>query len=499
MGRMLAVEFSPKVIRVAEFQPGDRPVRIFRAASAERPGGEPAAVGQFLREFLDRNGITAKEALVSYLGPAIEHRIYTIPPVTGVTREELLRGRIAQDSSIAVAELRVTGEVIGKVSEKGMERHEVMTLYTPEFEIRRLVYILVEAGLTPERVVSVPVALAGLHPADAADELCGFLHLEPSRCVICVSGSGGLRFAREFALKGRDGLHRELSDGPDLAERLVMELTRSLLYFRQISQGGAITRLYWSGDPPTDEAKELISARLKLDIGQHPAERGSIFGAGVQADPSAFAVPIGMAADEWGVDRVNLLPVKFLQRKARRGSYIALAVILLAFLAANAGLFLGLRSAEDRYRNVLANYDTVTRSVALPEEEAFRWMEMRAALGHAATWEKAYAHSFTRWKGLLAALGAPVPPGMRLLAASFTPSEPGAAGSAGGRAEVRAIAHSGTPAEVQRKVNAFLAALRAQPVVADAEYSVLELRPAGKESSGGYDQEFLVRFTMRER
>ena len=80
-------------------------------------------------------------------------------------------------------------------------------------------------------------------PADAADELCGFLHLEPTRCVICVSGAGGLRFAREFALKGQDGLHHALSDGPDLAERLVMELTRSLLYFRQISQGGAITRL----------------------------------------------------------------------------------------------------------------------------------------------------------------------------------------------------------------------------------------------------------------
>ncbi len=499
MGRMLAIEFSPRVIRVAEYQPGDHPVRIFRAAAADRPGGEPAAVGQFLREFLDRNGFTAKDALVSYLGPVIDHRIYTIPPVTGATREELLRGRIAQDASIAVAELRVTGEVIGKVSEKGLEKHEVMTLYTPEFEIRRLVYILVEAGLTPERVVSVPVALAGLHPSDAADELCGFLHLEPTRCAICVSGAGGLRFAREFALKSQEGAESPPADASGQAERLVMELTRSLLYFRQISQGGAITRLFWSGDPPTAEAKALISARLKFDIGEHPAAKEAVFGAGVKVEPSAFAVPIGMAADEWGIDRVNLLPVKFLQRKARRGSYIALAVILLVFLGANAGLFLGLRSAEKRYRDVLANYATVSRRVALPEEETSRWMRLKAALGDATTGEKAYAHSFTKWKGLLAALGAPVPPEMRLLSASFTPAEPGTGGAEAGRAEVRGIVHSGTPAEVQRKVNDFLAALRAQPVVADAEYSVLEIRPAGKESPGGYDQEFLVHFTMRER
>jgi hypothetical protein len=419
--------------------------------------------------------------------------------VTGGTREELLRGRIAQDASISVAELRVTGEVIGKVTEKGVERHEVMTLYTPEFEIRRLVYILVEAGLAPERVVSVPVALAGLHPPDAADELCGFLHLEPTRCVICVSGAGGLRFAREFALKGEDGLHHQLSDGADLAERLVMELTRSLLYFRQISQGGAITRFFWSGDPPTDEAKALIAERLKLDIGRHPAGKEAVFGAGVKADPSAFAVPIGLAMGDWGFDRVNLLPVKFLQRRQRRGSYVALAVILLVFLGANAALFLGLRNAANRYRDVLANYDAVARSMAPSEEETSRWKEMRAALGDAAAWEKAYAHSFTRWKGLFAAVGASVPPEMRLLAASFTPAEPGAAGAGGGRAEVRGIVRSGTPEEVQGKVNAFLAALRAQPVVADAEYRVLELRPSGKESNSGYDQEFLVQFTMRER
>ncbi|MBP2674046.1 MAG: Type pilus assembly protein PilM [Deltaproteobacteria bacterium] len=441
MGKMLAIEFSPKVIRVVEFQPGDPPVRISRAAAAERPGGEPAAVGQFLREFLARNGFTAKEALVSYLGPVIEHRIYAIPPVTGTTREELLRGKIAQESPVAVAELRVTGEVIGKLAEKGFERHEVMTLFTPEFEIRRLVYILIEAGLTPERVITVPVALAGLHPADAADELCGFLHLEPTRCVICVSGAGKLRFAREFALKAQDlagaapGIPAQGIAGPGggeppssgeavLAERLVMELTRSLLYFRQISQGGSISRLYWSGDPPSEETRRLISERLKFDIGAHPAEKVAVFEAGAKRDPGVFGVPIGMAATGWGPDRVNLLPVKFLQRKERRGSYIALAVILLAFLGADAGLYKGLRNASNRYREVLASFDEVTRSMSLSPEETARWMELSSALGDAARGEKAYAHSFTRWKSLFAALGAAVPPDMRLLSATFTPAEP---------------------------------------------------------------------------
>lgn len=490
MGRMLAIEFAPKVIRLAEFQAGERPVRIFRAATAERPGGEPAAVGRFLREFLAENGFTAKDAVAGYLGPVIEHRIYTTPPVTGATREELLRGRIAQDSGSAVAELRVTGEVIGKVTEGGVERHEVMTLFTPEFEIRRLVYILVEAGLAPDRVVSVPTALAGLHPPDAADELCGFLHLEPSRCVICVSGKGGLRFAREFQLK---------QEGGGLAERLVMELTRSLLYFRQISQGGAITRLFWSGDPPDGETRRLISERLKLDIGAHPAAEAALFADGAKGDPAAFGVPIGLAASDWGIDRVNLLPAKFLERKRLRGSFIAIAVILSAFLLANAGLFQGLRGAANRYRDVLANYDSVTRNMALTPEESARWSQFKSALGEAMRGEQAYAPAFTRWKGLLGAIGASVPPEVRLLAAEFTPGPPGTAGSAGGRAELRGIVFSGTPADAQRLVNGFLSALRSQPAVADAEYSLLELRPRSGEAKSGYEQEFLLKFTMRER
>lgn len=520
MGKMLAIEIAPKVIRAVEYQPGGYPVRISRAAVTERPGGEPAAVGQFLRDFLARNGFTAKAAVVSYLGPVIEHRIYAIPPVSGETRDELLRGKIAQESPTAVAELRVTGEVVGKVMGQQYERHEVMTLFTPEFEIRRLIFLLVEAGLTPVRVVSAPIALSGLHPADAADELCGFLHVEPSRCVICVSGAGKLRFAREFPLEapGLEGpapvesdygtidLGEEKGDAPPApsggevyAERLVSELTRSLLYFRQISRGASITRLYWSGDRPSEQARRLISERLKFDLAPHPAVASSVFEEGAQGDASVFAAPIGLAAVEWGPDRVNLLPAEYLQRKERRGSYIAVAVILAVFLGANAALYMGLRSAENRYRDVLSGVATVTRTAETSREEVGRWMALKTSLDQAARGEKTHASAFTRWKALFAALGAPVPREMRFLSATFTPAESADGGAGAGRAELRAIVRAPTPAEAQRKVNAFLSAVRAEPVAADAAYVLLEVRPHGEEAGGGYEQEFFLNFTMREK
>ena len=521
MGTMLAIEISPRVIRAVEYTPGERPVRIHRAAVTERPGGEPAVVGQFLRGFLEQSGFTAKSAVVAYLGPVIEHRIFAIPPVTGKTREELLRGKIAQETATSVAELRVTGEVVGKVVEQGFERDEVMTLYVPEFEIRRLVFLLVEAGLTPVRVVSVPLALAGLHPANAADELCGFLHVEPSRCVISVSGAGKLRFSREFALElpGRaaeapaepDYKNIDFGGGSDAAqlpplsgdevhaERLVTELTRSLLYFRQISRGGSITRLYWSGDPPGEAARKLISQRLKFEIAAHPAGGASVFDGEGAFDAAMFGVPTGLAAGEWGADRVNLLPSEYLQRKERRGSYIAVAVILAVFFLANAGLYMGLRDASIRYRGVLGGAAAVSRNAAGSEEEVSRWMATRNALEEMRLGEKAVANPFTRWKPLLATLGAPVPPEMRLLSASFTPASPAEAGPYAGRGEVRGIVSGKTPAEAQNRVNAFLAAVRAQPVIGEPMYTVFEVRPRGEGAGGGYEQEFFLGFALKER
>jgi hypothetical protein len=344
--------------------------------------------------------------------------------------------------------------------------------------------------------------------------------VEPSRCVISVSGAGKLRFSREFALElpgraaeaapepdyknidfggGADALPSAPLSGEEVyAERLVTELTRSLLYFRQISRGGSITRLYWSGDPPGDTARRLISERLKFDIGAHPAAAVAVFDGEGAFDAATFGVPVGMAAEEWGADRVNLLPVEYLQRKERRGSYIAVAVILGVFLLANAGLYMGLRNASIRYRDVLGGTAAVTRSVAASPEEISRWMATRSELSEMRRGEKTLENPFTRWKPLFAALGAPVPPEMRFLSAAFTPASPSEAGPYAGRGEVRGIVSGKTPVEAQNRVNAFLAAVRAQPVFGEPEYTVSEVRPRG-EDGGGYEQEFLLGFALRER
>jgi Tfp pilus assembly PilM family ATPase len=520
-GRMLAIEFSAREIRVVEFVPNTRPVQVTNAAATSRPSGEPNVIGKFLREFLDAHGFVAKRALVSYSGPVIEHRIYAIPPVAAESREELLRGKVAQEITTPIGEMRVTGEFLGKTVEQNVERHEILTAFMPEFEVKRLIFMLVEAGVSPARVATVPLALATLHPAEAKDNLAGFLHAESTRCVIGVSNGGKLRFAREFPVEiqaaqpaapppevpdygnvdlGGEGPSPAEPAAPPApvvshedevtAERLVTELTRSLLYFRQLSRGGSITKLYWSGVRFTPTIERLISERLKFTIEIHPAAAASVGLDRFEASPDEFGVPIGLAVAMQTADQINLLPEEYLRRRKRRKSYAALVAAGVLFVAANVALYTGFLNAQSRYRVLLAQSESGRGRNAGMEEDFIRWSELRKSASDVAAAEKELATPFTRWNGLFAAMGASAPKEVSFSVLSLERSGNGYAGT------LRGLSRGKDPAQVQARLGEFLAGIRRQAPMLGMAYAPVEIRPVRKEEGKGYEQEFLVSFTL---
>lgn len=514
-GKMLALEISPKVIRAMEYVPGTSPLEVTLAAATDWPGGEPVRVGRFLRDFLSSRGFTAKRAVVSYFGPLIEHRIYVLPPTTGETREALLRGKVAEEISTPVSELRVTGEIIGKQVERGVDRDEVLAVYIPEFEIRRLVFLLIEAGITPVRVTSVPLALSVLHPGDQADSVVGFLHADPSRAVIGVSGGGKLRFAREFpadfpqtgspapavpeyrlmdlSAAGAPEGAAELSEEEMAAERVMTELTRTVLYYRQLTRGESISQIYWSGMTPSGAMKRLVAERLRLEIAPHPAVAAVKDPGAFGADPAGFSVPIGLALLGEETDRVNLLPAEYLGRRERWKNLVAMAAVAAVFLAANAFLYLGLQNAETRYRQVLASLSAGTNLNLSSQEEFLRWRDLRRVAREASAGEQALRTPFTRWKGFFARIGAPVPETMTFSSLGVTRDGDGFA------AELKGKVHGETLTGVQDKLNGFLASVRKGGILSDVEYVPVDIRPR-KEADRqlGYEQEFRVSFRLSE-
>ncbi len=518
-GKMLAIEVATRTIRVAEFVPGSTPIEVTRAATMERPAGEPGVVAKALRTLLAEKGFTAKRALVAYSGPLIEHRLYGIPPVTGETRNELLRGKIAQEVSTPIGELCVSGEIVGKISEQGHERAEALAVYTPEFEIRRLTFLLIEAGISPARIASVPLALAALHPQSEESALVGFVHAEPGRCTITVSTGAKLRFAREFTLPIQrpaeaaasaavtdavpDYGNIELPEArlaaaaapavppaEEAAERLLTDLTRSLLYFRQVSRGGSISKLYWSGEAPTAEAKALILQRLKLEIAPHPAEEAASWPAGQAGSPSDYAVPVGLAKAGQVPEQVNLLPEGY-QRRQKRRSYLAASVAVWgAFLLAAGAVFAGFHNAETRYREVIEQSGELASRRAGAQADFLRWAEIRKRAEEVEGMDRSHRSPFTRWRPLLHWLGASVPRDMTFTSVTIE------ATGAGYRGELRGRVRGKDPSEVQARLNGFLAAALARSLGEGVLYAPIEVRPMAEDEGRGVIQEFRLTFTL---
>jgi hypothetical protein len=401
-------------------------------------------------------------------------------------REELLRGKVAQDITTPIAEMRVSGEVVGKVVEQGTERQEVLAAYVPEFEIRRLTFLLIEAGVSPARVTSVPLALVALHPEERKSEIAGFIHAEPGRCSIAISRGGVLRFARDFVVdlphRPEAGLPAEASAkaGPELpeygtidlggpkstassgpsageatAERMVTEITRSLLYFRQLSRGQAVSTLYWSGEPPSRETQELISQRLKLAVSPHPAEAAAPFPAGAKTGPSEFGVPAGLAVAGQVPEQINLLPEGYLRQGKRRRRFFTAAIVTAVFVLAGIVLFFALYNVQGRYERVLDEAVRAAGQRVGVQADFVRWVELKRTADEGSMAEKRLRTPFLRWKALFAAVGKAAPP--ELSFSVLTLDRDGA----GFRGEIRGRVRGKDPAEVQGTLNGFLA-VRAQ-------------------------------------
>jgi hypothetical protein len=268
---------------------------------------------------------------------------------------------------------------------------------------------------------------------------------------------------------------------------MVTEVTRSLLYFRQLSRGGAITRLYWSGEKPSFDVVRLIGERLKLEISPHPAAAASS-GPGLPEGADAFAVPIGLMAAGQVSDQVNLLPEGYLRRRKQRVNLLAVAVVAVVFLAANAGLFAGLHKAASRYKEVLTG--TVAQPVTGMQAGFARWDALRRSVAEASAGERMLKTPFTRWKTLFASLGIPVP---KEIAFSTLTLDRAASGYRGG---LRGRARGKNPSEAQEKINGFLSAVRSHGVAAGAQYAPIEVRPLRAGEGAGYEQEFLLTFLL---
>ncbi len=276
-----------------------------------------------IKDAIGRTALDTKEIYGVVSGPLVEHRIVLLPPMTeqemhAVTRREASKVRHGESASgmsgeTALQNVSFGFDVVGRIDKGGIKKTAVLIATAPYELVTEQMRLMAELGIRLRGLTIIPLAL--FHALGQAKEYyseedsIAFIHAGiKSACIIMVSNNS-LLFSREFSLaSGAEVIEA------NHAERLIAEVKRSFLYFKQRYRGKEVGKGILSGDiqdlrnPATLLAKELdievdvfgLPNGLEISL---PGKKMSEF----QSLLPSLTIPMGLAIAGLRQSRVNLL------------------------------------------------------------------------------------------------------------------------------------------------------------------------------------------------
>jgi Tfp pilus assembly PilM family ATPase/Tfp pilus assembly protein PilN len=239
---IIGIEYSREAIKIVEVVYGRR-LKILNFAVVENAAVPAERRAEQLQHMLRTRGFEAKQAVVAFSGPGVEHRLLTLPPLSG--REmQFVMAREAR---------KLTG------SGESLWSYDIASA-KEEIGIKKSQILLVTSG--PESVRAIQDALAGaklkiIQVTTITESLLNLLNNTGGwkkgavKCVIHFSGNlVSMMFVRDHTvLVSRDIPfdYGALSQDEQVT-RLVTEIKRSILFFRQSSAQGVFDEFLFSGD-----------------------------------------------------------------------------------------------------------------------------------------------------------------------------------------------------------------------------------------------------------
>jgi hypothetical protein len=390
----------------------------------------------------------------------------------------------------------VANTVIGDTVDKGVEKDEVLVVSTPSFEVKRALYIVIEAGWEPVLMTTFPVACANLHPSTESDNFVSFVNLSEGKSFVTVSRDGRPKFSREFFLEfGHSAAPEQSMDYQNIGEveeeqlqnvideRIVTELSRSFLYFKQFSRGETIRKAYLMGEHCGEALAKTVEDRFVIDVeppekllaGQFDLQGDALPKAG-EFDISLFTHLIGMAMKTSRKEEINLLPQEYVERKKRflkRSFFYGAAAM---YVLANLVLILDI---EQLAPVIYKNRDYANRVYDLKR----RAEESEAIL-------RELDHPFKRWVECFGFISQVTPGTITYDELNILKGSDGYLWTLSGRTM------GANPEKVQLEFNAFYSSLNKNPFLGKARYIPKKVYPVDGYRHK-YEEKFVLELNMR--
>ena len=316
-----------------------------RAFVTSVPGAADAdALAPALRALREQHKLP-KQAWVTIWGLRAVQQFLRLPPAKPADLETLAAREARREiSAIETPGDRASvGVVVGAETQVGAQKkREVSLVAVSSAEVHRRIQPVVDAGFIVEGVLTPALGLTAI-ARTRVDVLAGtaaaYVALNAQATCLAIIRDGTLLFAREMPWGHARAQEQETGDH-DVAERLVSELRRSVLYFKQTFRAN-VEAVVLCGDMPN---LRVLTAPLGEGLAVPVQTLDSLVGIDAvslpqpaeqfRANVASLRLAIGAGADP--APPANLLPATIRtsrvarQQMIRLGASLAASVMLIA-------------------------------------------------------------------------------------------------------------------------------------------------------------------------
>ena len=409
--RILGIEFSPESIKLVEVGYGRR-LKVYNFAIVDNRAIDPERRLDQLNHTLQVRGFEAKEAVVAANGVQVEHRLLTLPPLSGRELRFVMQREAKKSAPAGVTETFWDFDILKSKEELGIKKSQILLVTSATNMVTEAQEFLGRSKLKLEKVTTVGDALLNLVKHIGywkSDVVKTIVHFGVGSVHVLFIQEGALLLCRDIPISYKDIEPEQQFD------RLMTEIKRSTLYFRQNFPQGQIDEILFSGESEmigsmVSRAKEDLEIEtnvLRFDDNLDPSSfkgEWDEFRFHIPSLAAAFGVAWHKTADEG----LNLIPGKA-GSKEGPPAYKKLVKIAAA-LAVAVLLLSGLRYFTQSGQ---------LRAQALEIDQAITALEPALAEGAAGAAERSLANtrtSFTRrmastidWQETLRSLSLIVP------------------------------------------------------------------------------------------
>jgi Tfp pilus assembly PilM family ATPase len=380
---ILGIEYSKDSIKVVEVLYGRR-LKILNFAVIESGAVPVERRREQLLHVLQTRGFEARQAIVAFNGPSVEHKLLQLPPLS--SREmEFVMAREARKVT-ASKNMLWTYIALEAREEVGIPKSQVLLVTAEAENIKSAQAMFAEAKFKVVQITTAAESLVNLLDNTGVrkkDAVKCIVHLGGNRGHVLFVRDGVLLLSRDIQLDYLDISQEEQTN------RILTELKRSSLFFRQSFSQANIDEILFSGD---SKLLGSVSIVAKQEFGVETSLlrcEDLIDTAGLRGDWDtlrfnlpALSVALGAVWRKTPGDGINLLPNSKRSRKnaaaGRLAKFLVPASIALVLLSGS--YYYAAKSKIDPLRAQLEQRNQEVQGTLAAADERRRLAARDAAL-----------------------------------------------------------------------------------------------------------------------